>query len=134
MISIYKKIIKLLTKKGKKTKAVVIINKVFFLMRKRRNTNPFLIFQIAVNNAIPAVELFKLKKGNTVFFIPRLTSKNRRESLVLRWFLLYVQKQKNKSFVEALEQILFETAIGQGEVINFKKSVHEKAELSKNNF
>jgi len=110
-LSLYYKLIGFLTKKGNKSKAISIVNNLFFLLSKRFNTLSFnLLYNLFFKLNI-FVEVKSLRIKRRTYLVPFSIGLKRRSYLILKWLLLAVKQNKKKASIsrklyEEIELIL----------------------------
>ena len=107
-LNIYNKLVGFLIKKGKKTKAKKILNKVFlFLSKKTKKSSLFILFKFFFNlNIYVEAKILKIRKSK--FVVPFVIGFKRRIFLVLKWLIKCVLENKKKEpiHMKIIEEIL----------------------------
>lgn len=120
-----------LLKKGKKRLAKRIVYKAFELIEFRTNQNPIFLFEKAVRNISPRVELKPKRVGGATYQVPSLLNKYRSTNLAIRWIVEYSRKRSGKGMSLKLANELLEAAKGLGGSIKKKEETHKMAEANK---
>ncbi len=120
-----------LLKKGKKRLARRIIKESFELIQLRTTQNPILIFEKAVRNISPRVQLKAKRIGGATYQVPSLLTKFRSTNLAIRWIVEFSRKRTGKGISLKLANELIEGAKGTGSAIRKKEETHKMAEANK---
>lgn len=127
------KFINRLMKDGKKTVAEKVVYTALDLIEKEGN-NPLEVFEKALQNVSPKVEVKARRIGGANFQVPVEVRPERRMSLSIRWLLEAATKRSNKeyhTFAEKLAAELTAAAAGEGEAMKKKEVMHKQAEANK---
>ena len=125
------KFISKLTKVGKKSLAARIIYNSFDIIAEKMNRNPVDVFEQAVNNAAPVLEVKPRRVGGATYQIPMEVPHDRRISLAMRWLVHSARSRPGKSMAEKLANELMDAAQGTGATIKKKDDTHKMAEANK---
>ena len=120
-----------LLKKGKKRLAKRIVYKAFELIEFRTNQNPIFLFEKAIRNISPRVQLKPKRVGGATYQVPSLLNKYRSTNLAIRWIVEYSKKRSGKGISLKLANELLEAAKGLGGSIKKKEETHKMAEANK---
>ena len=120
-----------LLKKGKKRLAKRIVYKAFELIEFRTNQNPIFLFEKAVRNISPRVQLKPKRVGGATYQVPSLLNKYRSTNLAIRWIVEYSRKRSGKGMSLKLANELLEAAKGLGGAVKKKDETHKMAEANK---
>ena len=118
-------------KKGKKRLSRRIVYKAFELIQFRTNQNPLSIFEKAIRNISPRVQLKAKRVGGATYQVPTLLSKFRSTNIAVRWVVEYSRKRSGKGMSLKLANELLEAAKGLGSAIKKKEETHKMAEANK---
>ena len=77
-------------KSGKKTTAKKIVYEAFEIIRKKTNEDPLKIFETAIKNASPVVEVKARRIGGSTYQVPIEVNRFRATNLSLRWVIQYL--------------------------------------------
>ncbi len=119
---------------GKKSVAQRIVYKAFEEIEKQTGKNPVTVFDGAIANASPKMEVRPRRVGGASYQVPVEVRGDRREALAIRWLIAGAQAKSNKefkSFSNKLAQELIDAANGQGVAIKKKDDVLRMAEANK---
>ncbi len=122
-----------LMKEGKKATAQSIVYKAFEKI-KNSGKDPVEVFEAAVRNVSPRMEVRPRRIGGASYQVPVEVKGNRREALALRWIVAFAQKKPNseyKTMVDKLATELQDAASGTGASIKKRDDTHRMAEANK---
>lgn len=120
-------------KDGKKSVAQRIIFNAFDLI-KEKNLDPLNVFQMALANVAPRMEVRPRRVGGASYQVPIEVRGERRISLSIRWLIEAAKKRSNKeyhSFSEKLAAELMDAFNNAGEAIRKRDLMHRNAEANK---
>ena len=89
------------------------------------------IFNKAIENARPAVEVRSKRVGGANYQVPREVKRARQQSLAIRWVIDNSRKKKGKPMAQRLAEELVDAYNGQGASVSWKENVHKMAEANK---
>jgi small subunit ribosomal protein S7 len=118
-------------KKGKKRLSRRIVYKAFELIQFRTNQNPLSIFEKAIRNISPRVQLKAKRVGGATYQVPTLLSKFRSTNIAVKWMVEVSKKRSGKGMPLKLANELLEAAKGAGNAIKKKEETHKMAEANK---
>ncbi len=126
------KFINILMYDGKKT----IANKQFkaamdILQKKVPEKSPIEVFETAIENVKPAIEVKSKRVGGANYQVPVEVPRKRQQTLAFRWILTAVRSKKGVKVSQALANELFDAFNKQGSAINTKTNIHKMAEANK---
>ena len=125
------KFINCLMKRGKKSVAQSILYDAFEIIGKRTKQDPLLIFQKAVENTKPVLEVRSRRVGGATYQVPTEVRPERRQALAIRWLINYARQRGEKSMAAKLAGELIDAANGRGSAIKKKEDTHRMAEANK---
>lgn len=120
-----------LMRDGKKSKAEKIVYKALEVCAKRENKPPIEIFERALQNCMPVVEVRPRRVGGQTYQVPTDVPPDRRRTLAIRWLIESARKRSGKSMIEKLSAELLDAYNGQGATIKKRDDVHRMAEANK---
>jgi len=100
--------------RGKKSTAERILYDAFDLIETRGHESPVDVFEQAVNNAAPILEVKPRRVGGATYQVPVEVRPERRLSLAMRWLVQNARNRTGKSMAEKLAAELMDAARGQG--------------------
>ena len=118
---------------GKKNTAQSLVYKAFDLI-KTKGEDPLKIFETAVANVGPKMEVRPRRVGGASYQVPMEVRGDRRLSLAMRWIVAFARKRSNKEFktyAEKLAAELFDAAKGQGEAIKRRDTIQRMADANR---
>ncbi|MDQ2683911.1 MAG: 30S ribosomal protein S7 [Chloroflexota bacterium] len=117
--------------RGKKGLAERIIYGSFDLIAQRTGRNPLEVFEQAVTNATPVIEVKPRRVGGATYQVPVQIDAQRRLSLAIRWLLTSARSRAGKSMQEKLAAELLDAANGTGATIKRREDTHRMAEANR---
>ncbi|MFA5932749.1 MAG: 30S ribosomal protein S7 [Microgenomates group bacterium] len=118
---------------GKKTIAQKLVYQALEIIEKG-GKNPLTIFETAISNAAPKMEVRPRRVGGASYQIPQEVRGDRREALAIRWIVMAARSRSNKeyhSFGEKLAAELIDAAEGKGIAIKKKEDMLKVAESNR---
>ena len=125
------KFINHLMKKGKKSKAEKIFYTALEIIKQRSGGDPLKIFQKAVENARPRMEVRSRRIGGATYQIPIEVPEHRAVSLSIRWLLAAARSREGRSMQEKLAAELMDAANQRGAAIRKREETHRMAEANR---
>jgi small subunit ribosomal protein S7 len=116
---------------GKKSIARKIIYDCFNLIKEKTKKDPVEVFQEAIDNASPRVEVVSRRIGGARYQIPKEVSGERKTTLSMRWLIGSARKSHGKSMSEKLFVELTAAAKHEGEAIKKKREIEKIAEANR---
>ena len=118
-------------KSGKKTIAKNIVYQAFEIIKKKTNEDPLSVFERAIRNASPIVEVKARRVGGSTYQVPVEVSGFRATNLSLRWIIKYADQRVGKSMSIKLANEIIDTAKDIGNTIKKREETHKMAEANK---
>ena len=118
-------------KSGKKTIAKKIVYQAFDIIRKKTNEDPLAIFEKAIRNASPIVEVKARRVGGSTYQVPIEVTGFRATNLSLRWLISYANQRVGRSMAIKLANEIIDTSNEIGNTIKKKEETHKMAEANK---
>lgn len=125
------KFINNLMKKGKKSIAESILYKSFDIINERINQDPLAVFQKALENVKPVVEVKSRRVGGSTYQVPTEVRPARRQALGIRWVISFANARSEKTMAAKLAAELIDAANLRGASIKKKEDTHRMAEANK---
>ena len=117
---------------GKKEKVRNIFYKALDkIAQVKQGEDPFKVFNEAVKNATPLMEVKSRRVGGATYQVPMEVRKKRAISLAFRWLVKYSNERSGKSMVDKLAREFMDAADGTGSSVKKKDDVHRMAEANK---
>jgi small subunit ribosomal protein S7 len=118
-------------KRGKKSLAVGIMYDAMDLIKERTEKNPLEIFDTALRNVSPAMEVRPRRVGGATYQVPMEVSAERRTTLAIRWILAAARDRSGKSFPDKLAAELIDATNETGAAIRKRDEAHKMAEANR---
>jgi small subunit ribosomal protein S7 len=116
---------------GKKSTARNIWKNTLIEIGEKTGKNPEDVFQAAMEQVKPAMEVRPKRVGGSVYQIPFEVKPNRQISLAFRWILDASRKIKGKSMYKKLASTLVESSEGQGPAVKKREDTQRMADSNK---
>ena len=116
---------------GRKTVAEAIITKSFTNIQNKTGESPMSVFNKAIENVRPLVEVRSRRVGGATYQVPVEVKGNRSQALAIRWLVNAIRNRKEKSLMEKLSLELMHAAGNKGSAIKKREDTHKMAEANK---
>ena len=116
---------------GNKAVAEKIIYTAFKQIKDKTKGDPIKIFNDAINNIRPNLEVRSRRVGGATYQVPQEVKSKRSQTLALRWLLEATRKRKNKSMSDKLFNELMDASQKKGSAIKKREDTHKMAESNK---
>jgi small subunit ribosomal protein S7 len=116
---------------GKKSTAFKVIYSAFDIIGERMNQDPVEVFETALRNVQPTVEVKPRRVGGSTYQVPVEVRANRAITLGMRWLIQNARKRGGRSMAAKLAAELMDAAQGQGASVKRKDEVHRMAEANR---
>jgi small subunit ribosomal protein S7 len=118
-------------KRGKKSTAVRLIYDAMDLIKERTEKNAIDVFDGALKNVGPAMEVRPRRVGGATYQVPMEVSSARRTTLAIRWILSAANERAGKSFSDKLASELIDAFNETGSAIRKRDETHKMAEANR---
>ncbi|PJF37485.1 MAG: 30S ribosomal protein S7 [Candidatus Thermofonsia Clade 1 bacterium] len=118
-------------RRGKKSLAQRIFYTAMDLVAERAKREPLEVLESALRNATPTTEVKPKRVGGSTYQVPVDVSKERGESLAMRWLLDAARARSGRSMAEKLAAELMDAANNTGAAIKKKEETHRMAEANR---
>ena len=118
-------------KGGKKNIAQSILYDAFDIMHQKTKEDPLALFQKAIENVKPVVEVRSRRVGGSTYQVPTEVRAFRRNTLSIRWLLTYAKQRGETRMAAKLAGELIDAAGGRGGAVKKKEDTHRMAEANK---
>jgi len=118
-------------KRGKKSLAVSLIYDAMDIIKERTEKNAIDVFDAALKNVSPAMEVRPRRVGGATYQVPMEVSTDRRTTLALRWILSAARERAGKSFSDKLASELIDASNETGSAIRKRDETHKMAEANR---
>lgn len=123
--------IKKLMKDGKRGTAERIFYGAMDLVQERTGKDPKEVFETALKNVAPLLEVKARRVGGATYQVPMEVSPERQQMLAIRWVVQYARTRGEKTMIERLAAELTDAAQGVGNSIKKREDTHKMAEANK---
>lgn len=126
------KFINYVMEKGKKNTARGIVYGAFDLIKNETKVeNPMEIFDAALKNTGPTMEVRSRRVGGANYQVPREVRPERRSYLSMKWIIDAARAKKGKPMAKKLSEEIILASKNEGEAIKKRENVHKMAEANK---
>jgi small subunit ribosomal protein S7 len=116
---------------GKKSVSESIMYKAFDLIEGRTKEQPLKIFERAMDNVKPVIEVKSRRVGGSTYQVPVEVRPMRRAALGIRWLIGFARKRPEKTMAERLAGELMDAANQRGGAIKKREDTHRMADANK---
>ena len=117
---------------GKKSVAErVFYDAMDIIAEKVKDTSPLELFEKAINNVKPLIEVRSKRVGGASYQVPMQVNSKRQQSLAFRWILQSARSKKGKPISDRLASELIEAYNGHGGAMTTRENIHKMAEANK---
>ena len=116
---------------GKKGVAQTILYGAFDRIREVTGKDPMEVYQEALNNVMPLLEVRSRRIGGQNYQVPCEVRPERKNTLALRWIVMYARKRGEKTMEEKLAKEIMDAANNMGASVKKKEDTHKMAEANK---
>lgn len=125
------KFINQVMRRGKKNIARKIVYQAFEKIKERTKKEPLEVFELAIKNAAPLLEVRPRRIGGAAYQVPREVKGDRRITLAMRWLIMAAKSRKGKPMREKLAEELILASKNEGAAIKKKNETHRMAEANR---
>ena len=125
------KLINQIMKDGKKGTAQKILYGAFNLVEEKTKEEPMVVFEKAMNNIKPALEVKSRRVGGANYQVPVEVKPERAQALAFRWLINYARLRNGHSMAENLANEIIDASNGIGASVKKKDDTHKMAEANK---
>jgi len=116
---------------GKKSVSQQILYKSFDIVRERTGKDPMEVFDQAIKNVMPVLEVKARRVGGANYQVPIEVKPERRTTLGLRWLVNYSRLRGEKTMEERLANEILDAANNTGASVKKREDTHKMAEANK---
>ncbi len=116
---------------GEKSTAQKIVYKAFDIIKEKTKKEPLEVFEQALENAAPLLEVKSKRVGGATYQVPREVKGERRMTLAMRWIIQSARSKKGKPIRERLAAELIDASQNQGWAVKKKQDTHRMAEANR---
>jgi small subunit ribosomal protein S7 len=126
------KFINYIMQEGKKNIARTIVRDCMAAIKEQAKTeNPVEIFELALKNTTPAMEVRSRRVGGANYQVPREVRPERRQALSMKWIIEAARFKKGKPIYLKLADEIIAASKNEGEAVKKRENVHKMAEANK---
>ena len=123
--------INVIMKEGKKAVAERIVYRCFDIMAEKTGKPPMEVFQKAMDNARPLLEIKPRRIGGATYQVPIEVRPERGASIAMRWIRNFARTKKGKPMEIKLADELLDAYKGEGSAVKKREDTHKMAEANK---
>ena len=116
---------------GKKGTAEKIFYSAFDMIKEKTGREPLEVFNEAMDNIKPALEVKSRRVGGSNYQVPIEVSDTRSQTLAVRWLVNYAKIGSGKTMAEKLANEIMNAANGTGGAVKKREDTHKMAEANK---
>ncbi|MFC5401609.1 MULTISPECIES: 30S ribosomal protein S7 [Cohnella] len=116
---------------GKKGVAQQLLYDAFELIKDRSGKDPMEVFEAAIKNIMPVLEVKARRVGGANYQVPIEVKPERRTSLGLRWLVNYSRNRGEKTMEERLAAEILDASNNTGAAVKKREDTHKMAEANK---
>ena len=116
---------------GKKTVAQKIVYDAFDIVKEKEGKDALEVFEAALNNIMPVLEVKARRVGGATYQVPMEIRPERRQTLGLRWIVMYSRNRHEKTMAEKLANEIIDAVNSTGGAFKRKEEMHRMAEANK---
>jgi|SRR3954470_1744122 small subunit ribosomal protein S7 len=116
---------------GKKSTAESIVYGAFDLILERSKQEPMKVFDTALTNVKPKLEVKSRRVGGSTYQVPVDVRPERSQALGMRWLVIYARDRGEKTMVEKLAGEILDASNNRGNAVKKKEDTHKMAEANK---
>lgn len=125
------KFINSLMSRGKRSLAEKIFYDSMNLVETRGKTDPIEIFNKAIENVRPMLEVKSRRVGGSTYQVPMEVAPRRQQSLSIRWLLSFARSRSEKTMADRLANEILDAFNNRGGAVKKKEDTHRMAEANK---
>ena len=125
------KLINQIMQDGKKGTAQKIVYSAFDMVKEKTNEEAMVVFEKAMNNIKPALEVKSRRVGGANYQVPVEVKPERAQALAFRWLINYARLRNGHSMAENLANEIIDASNGVGASVKKKDDTHKMAEANK---
>jgi small subunit ribosomal protein S7 len=118
-------------RRGKKSLATRLVYDAFDLIQEKTKRDPMEIFEAAIKNVAPLMEVKPRRVGGATYQVPMEVPPYRRFALATRWIIGAAKARSGKTFSEKLAAELLDAANNSGAAVRKREETHKMAEANR---
>ena len=116
---------------GKKGMAQSIVYDAFNIIEQKMGVAPIEVFNKAMENVMPSLEVKARRVGGSTYQVPMEIRPARRQTLAIRWIVMFARKRGEKTMVDKVAAELMDAYNNTGNAVKKKEDMHRMAEANK---
>ena len=116
---------------GKKSAAETIVYGAFELIEAKTKQQPLGVFQQALDNVMPSIEVRSRRVGGATYQVPVEVRNDRRQALGIRWIISAARDRNEKTMMERLSAELLDAFNRRGNAVKKREDTHKMAEANR---
>jgi small subunit ribosomal protein S7 len=116
---------------GKKSVAENIVYGAFVIIEGKTKQNPLGVFQQALDNVMPSIEVRSRRVGGATYQVPVEVRSDRRQALGIRWLISAARDRNEKTMTERLSGELLDASNNRGNAVKKREDTHRMAEANR---
>jgi small subunit ribosomal protein S7 len=116
---------------GKKSVAETIVYGAFDIIEKKTKQSPVGVFEQALDNVMPSVEVRSRRVGGATYQVPVEVRSTRRQALGIRWIIAAARDRNEKTMTERLSGELLDASNNRGNAVKKREDTHRMAEANR---
>ena len=116
---------------GKKSVAEQIVYGAFDIIEGETKSSPVGVFQQALDNVMPAIEVRSRRVGGATYQVPVEVRTDRRQALGIRWIIAAARDRNEKTMTERLSAELLDASNNRGNAVKKREDTHRMAEANR---
>ena len=125
------KFINKIMEKGNKTIARKVVYQSFDIIKKKTKKEPLEIFELAIKNTSPLLEVKSRRVGGATYQVPKEVKGKRKLGLAIRWIIQAAKTKKGRPMRDSLAEELLAASKDEGAAIKKKNDTHRMAEANR---
>ncbi|MBT8373046.1 MAG: 30S ribosomal protein S7 [Desulfobacterales bacterium] len=125
------KFINCVMRDGKRSIAEALLYEAFGIMEEKSKDSPLKLFEQAVDNVRPLIEVKSRRVGGSTYQVPTEIRPSRRTALGIRWIIGYARQRPEKGMAKKLAAELMDAANSRGASVKKREDTHKMAEANK---
>ncbi len=117
--------------RGQKETARINVYKAFDILKDKTGKEPLQVFETALKNAAPLLEVKARRIGGATYQVPMEVPANRKETLAMRWIINAARDKQGKPYYEFLAQEILDAFNNTGSAIKKREVLHKMADANK---
>ena len=116
---------------GKKSVAETIVYGAFETIEGKTKSNPLTVFQQALDNVMPSIEVRSRRVGGATYQVPVEVRTSRRQALGIRWIIAAARERNERTMTERLSSELLDASNNRGNAVKKREDTHKMAEANR---